>query len=805
MAFGILQTQIAYAQHEQYWDGSIGSTDITGTCNGSYSSNLEPWPTTAGLGPVATWSGPLSGAGGNSTIVKSIEIPAGKTLIIKGNYEFYTGPNTSTPFVKFLVRKGGTLIIDGGTLTRCGNYDWFWKGVELEGSWNLQQTSANQGTLIMKNGGTIEYAWEGVAADFGGIVQAKNANFINVGRYAAEFLEHNYVSPSGNKLPSVSYFINCIFEANSNYPVRYGACTTDRKIQTRFVSIWKQDDILFSGCEFLNNFGSQLLWHQCGNGIEVTNADLRVQSIDPNVVSSTGDCTIGSGNANKFYGLARGIQFISGSTYDEHTLKVAGTIDVNNPIDLTKKPNEFINCKVGVYTEQAFKPFIFGNIFKIDNDFPSVMDYNAQCDPAFIPQNLRDTFVSGIYLNMTSSDYRVINNYFEYNRISHDEEISMMIVDDPGILLATSGWSGHLTESNRFYGNSPSCSGDGANIYAAKGIWYVDRNTYSEFLCNSFELDNMSVASCDTIYDVLVDFDARAWANFKDQYHLDATNKLDAANTWSTLAAPGHYNLDNKLTSFFDYHHGATNAPTIPPFVNINLIPSTGYDCNLRFDPCGDGEWNSWGGTKGEDPGGPISNKRNTDTLACLQAQFELIQAMGRSITNSDWDLYSSTISQFDMSCTVANYLPEYMEYWLVFKQQVKEGRPDYLLTTDEIAKLELIAAQKSHNARNSAIIKLRYAKEWSERLSTSVAEVRAANIKNLSLYPNPANTVLTIESKELFDGNTVRVYNTLGKIVLTANVNQNSIEINTLPAGSYLLKIEKNDNMYVQKFMVEK
>lgn len=210
-------------------------------------------------------------------------------------------------------------------------------------------------------------------------------------------------------------------------------------------------------------------------------------------------------------------------------------------------------------------------------------------------------------------------------------------------------------------------------------------------------------------------------------------------------------------------------------------------------------------GTNGEDPGGPISNKRNTDTLACLQAQFELIQAMGRSITNSDWDLYSSTISQFDMSCTVANYLPEYMEYWLVFEQQVKEGRPDYLLTTDEIAKLELIAAQKSHNARNSAIIKLRYAKEWSERLSTSVAEVRAANIKNLSLYPNPANTVLTIESKELFDGNTARVYNTLGKIVLTANVNQNSIEINTLPAGSYLLKIEKNDNMYVQKFMVEK
>ncbi|MGB0430543.1 MAG: hypothetical protein ACPGLV_08725, partial [Bacteroidia bacterium] len=108
MAFSILQIQVAYAGDETYWNDPtpppLGTgIDVTGSCIGSISA-MQTWPFP---GSVATWSAPMVGG----PIVKSIEIPAGKTLIIQGNYELYTGPNTTSPFVKFLVRQGGTLII----------------------------------------------------------------------------------------------------------------------------------------------------------------------------------------------------------------------------------------------------------------------------------------------------------------------------------------------------------------------------------------------------------------------------------------------------------------------------------------------------------------------------------------------------------------------------------------------------------------------------------------------------------------------------------------------------------------------
>lgn len=725
---------------------------------------------------------------------------------------FIQGPKTLSPppSVCIYVRKGGTLIIDGGTLTRCNDHDWFWKGIHFGSTYNLQQTTANQGTLIMKNGGTIEYAWEGIEAEFGGIVKAKNANFTNVGRFAAEFLLHEYFGPTGNKLPSVSYFINCTFKADQNYPVRYGDAVCEslgrRKLQTTFISIWRQDDILFSGCKFLNESGLTLYWHQCGNGIDVTNADVRVLAMNPDVAMYPAGCNIGTGNGNEFYGLARGIKFVSGNALEEHYLKVSGTLDADNPEDITKRPNKFINCKIGVYAEQAFKPFLFGNVFQIDDDFPNIMDYTGACATEAYPNNITDPYVSNIYLNGQSMDYRIINNYFEYDRILHDEEIGMVIINDPRFTSSATGWTGQLTESNRFLGSSPSCTGTGGMTHPGRGIWLLDYSFPSRFLCNKFELDNMSVASCGTIHDILVDYENISGAQLIDQYHFDASlNKFDAANTWSTMNSSSHFNIDNKRTYTFKYHHSTANTPSIPAVVNINLIPSPAFDCNLNFNGCGDGTWNDWGGPlPPDDPIFPM--KRSTNPYKCINDQFELMQAMDIAIGRGDYELYRTTIPKFDMTCTVENYLRDLMEYWLIFEDQVKEGRNEFLFTKEEIAKLEAIAANKQHHASFRASVKLRLAKEWEGRINMSTnSDQSVVGAKSLLLYPNPAQNTLTIQTDVHFENTKVSVYNVLGQRVLHEPLKQNVINIEALSSGSYLLRIDSKTDVYVQKFMVKK
>jgi len=70
-----------------------------------------------------------------------------------------------------------------------------------------------------------------------------------------------------------------------------------------------------------------------------------------------------------------------------------------------------------------------------------------------------------------------------------------------------------------------------------------------------------------------------------------------------------------------------------------------------------------------------------------------------------------------------------------------------------------------------------------------------------IKLFPNPSNSVFTIESKDLITQ--VEIINYLGQIVLIDNGNSASIKsynLNGLPKGLYLIKIYNNNNNFVVK-----
>jgi exonuclease III len=74
------------------------------------------------------------------------------------------------------------------------------------------------------------------------------------------------------------------------------------------------------------------------------------------------------------------------------------------------------------------------------------------------------------------------------------------------------------------------------------------------------------------------------------------------------------------------------------------------------------------------------------------------------------------------------------------------------------------------------------------------------AHTINARIYPNPANTIITIESNVAI--NAVQILNNIGEAVLTA-ANTNQINIESLPAGMYILKLSGEEGTAVHKLLV--
>ena len=105
---------------------------------------------------------------------------------------------------RIIVRPGGKLVVDGGTLTSACEGE-MWSGIIVEGNQNIRQAALAQGSVILTNA-TIENACTAIStkgangANYwertGGIVQATNTLFRN-NRRTAEFTTYENHTPGG--------------------------------------------------------------------------------------------------------------------------------------------------------------------------------------------------------------------------------------------------------------------------------------------------------------------------------------------------------------------------------------------------------------------------------------------------------------------------------------------------------------------------------------------------------------------------------------------------------------------------------
>jgi hypothetical protein len=87
--------------------------------------------------------------------------------------------------------------------------------------------------------------------------------------------------------------------------------------------------------------------------------------------------------------------------------------------------------------------------------------------------------------------------------------------------------------------------------------------------------------------------------------------------------------------------------------------------------------------------------------------------------------------------------------------------------------------------------------------LSTCVGIEEYTNDDNITIYPNPATSTFTIESK--YQVQSIQIYNLLGEEILntTPNNNQYTININQFSKGIYFVEI-KTENGVVRKKVVK-
>ena len=208
-------------------------------------------------GDTITWAGKkwlwgdvIIKSGGKLTIKCEVSMPIGSRVI---------------------VQRGGSLVLDGGTLTNiCGN---IWRGIEVWGDATKPQNDPDQGMVVLQNGAVIQHAYTAISLirwDLAvsnntyqpnwqytsGIVKALNSTFRNNAR-AIEFMSYHNMQ-NGNELRNLSYAKDCVFKIDS--------FLRDNGTPNAFITMYDVKKPAFQGNLFIN---SNTAYSQSGAGMGI--------------------------------------------------------------------------------------------------------------------------------------------------------------------------------------------------------------------------------------------------------------------------------------------------------------------------------------------------------------------------------------------------------------------------------------------------------------------------------------------------------------------------------------------------------
>lgn len=292
----------------------------------------------------------------NRKLYRSVVVEEGATLTVTCRLLFH-------PDASIIVKQGGTLIVDGGTLT---NYcDEMWQGIQVWGDSDKHQYSHSggqyyQGRAIFINDALLENAWEGIQNwnpghfdQIGGVIQAEESTFKNC-RRAVSFYTYQNTSPTNSNYLRAdrSFFKLCTFENNDDY-------LRDQNVSPPFamVTLWKTDRVLFSGCKFENS-ATVNTSESLTKAIYSSDANYIVKEHCSDPFLSTSGCQ-GVETYSEFIGWHKAIE-------------ATGAVSSNRPISVSK--SIFKENMIGIEIAGAEYSKIYLNEFEVGNHPNTITD-----------------------------------------------------------------------------------------------------------------------------------------------------------------------------------------------------------------------------------------------------------------------------------------------------------------------------------------------------------------------------------------------------------------------------------------------
>ena len=455
--------------------------------------------------PTSTLSGIIESDG--------FVIADGATVTVTG--EIRTNENAKT-----IVKPGGKLIVDGGTITKA-LHEGQWQGIEVWGVDTLHQFIVDgryqQGYLELKNGATIENAicavelWQpGNYSSEGGIIHATDAVFRNNAKAVHAINYTNYVPTNGNSSSYNSWFKNCEFIVDSDY-------ISDETFY-KHIDLDRVNGIGFEGCSFSVDRNVENVSQWC-SGLAVYNAGFAVNSYcSDNTIQPCLDEYL---TKSSFSGFHSGIYVRGGST--------SYTYNVRNA--------EFTNNDRGIYAENTG----YGTI--LFNDF--IVGTDADCS-------------FGIYMNETTGFCIEENNFIG------DEKSSSY---NYGIGIHNSA------SANNIYRNTFQ-SLDCGNV--AVGVNITGKTS-------SMSKQGGLTYACNTNISNINDFCVVRENSSGDIAQSQGSSTLPAGNTFSG-SQYHFYNDGESVINYYYNTNNANQTPNSSRLFRITSIPTSSVNpCNPHY------------------------------------------------------------------------------------------------------------------------------------------------------------------------------------------------------------------------------
>jgi hypothetical protein len=233
-------------------------------------------------------------------LYQDLVIGANRTVTVKCRLEM-------VPQARIVIKPGGRLIVDGGTITTAAGYDQQWRGIVIESAGGPQTTNNNPpffdnaGFLEIKNEGRIEHAQLGALVQGGAVIQVNGTpalfggGFYNCGR-AVDF------EPFTNAA-NLSRFDFAEFQVDQDYMGQQAL--SDPRSQVRLTKVFT---IPFRACKFSDLRTGITESHRLARGIEAFDSKFTVAAC-PNAAL---DCPPVQQFPCVFRGLDHGIHATQG-------------------------------------------------------------------------------------------------------------------------------------------------------------------------------------------------------------------------------------------------------------------------------------------------------------------------------------------------------------------------------------------------------------------------------------------------------------------------------------------------------------